>query len=51
MTYTNANESAWIGYAQYAWKGSVVVCRNCGEIHRTWKHWYGNAKVEDYTVR
>lgn len=51
MTVSSVHEPSWLGLARYAWSGSVIMCRNCGEIYRARQHWYGNNRPEDLAVR
>lgn len=46
-----SNESSWVGLAKYAWSGSVIECKNCGEIYRSRQYWYGNKNPEDSVTR
>ncbi|XP_053693658.1 zinc finger FYVE domain-containing protein 1-like isoform X2 [Sabethes cyaneus] len=46
-----SNDSTWVGLAKYAWRGSVIECPYCGEIYRSWQHWYGNKPPEQTAVR
>jgi zinc finger FYVE domain-containing protein 1 len=51
VTAKTNNESAWMGYAQKAWRGSIIECPTCGEIFREFKYWYGNKTPEEEAVR
>ncbi|XP_055684593.1 zinc finger FYVE domain-containing protein 1-like isoform X2 [Lutzomyia longipalpis] len=51
ITTQSQTESSWLGLAKYAWSGSVIECRNCGEIYRSRQYWYGNKSPEDYAVK
>lgn len=47
---SNADTSL-MSFVKYAWSGSVIECKNCGEIYRSRTHWYGNSRPEDTAVR
>lgn len=45
------NESGWLGFAKYAWSGSVIECPHCGVIYRSRERWYGNSPPEHGAVK
>ncbi|CAG5126834.1 unnamed protein product [Candidula unifasciata] len=43
---SSSSDTAWMGLTKYIWSGYVYECENCGVIHRSREHWYGNEDEE-----
>lgn len=46
-----SSDSAWLGFAKYAWSGYVLECEVCGIIYRSRQYWYGNRDPVETVVR
>lgn len=45
------NDTAWMGWAKYAWSGYVLECPSCGVIFQSRQYWYGNKNPEETVAR
>lgn len=50
-TYQTTKDNSWTSYLNFVWSGYVIECPKCGEIYRSWKHWYGNKNPEECSVQ
>lgn len=51
VTKSTKMDTSWVGIAKFAWSGSVIECKKCGEIYRSRQYWYGNKCPEDFAVK
>lgn len=49
-SYRSVRETSWRSYLNFVWSGYVIECPTCGEIYRSWQHWYGNKSPEEGAV-